>query len=99
MINCGWCRTPTKPIYPLNDGKYLCPICAEKHFNLVYTKMTKHIEEINNGLKKKRRRLVKLKQDMCLHTKAYSTGYSKFFSPKVMKEIWDCPDCNKRFYK
>lgn len=95
---CGWCSAETKPVYQLKDRKYLCLECAEKHYNYVNNKMEKHIQEIRNGLSKKRKKISDLKMAMCNHENMFDTGYCVGKGNKI-KFIWKCPDCNKTFYR
>lgn len=94
---CGWCGEETKPIYRLKDGRFLCVVCAEKHYNYVVNKMEQHIQEVKNGLNKKSKKLTELKQAMCKHENAFDTDYVTGFGEN-MKYIWKCPDCGKTIY-
>lgn len=98
MIKCGWCGSETKMIYTLKDGKALCPICAEKHYNTITKKLENHIQEIHNGIKNRRKSLNKLKQEMCKHD-FIDTEYCKVFAPMKAKEIYRCKNCGKEIYK
>lgn len=102
MINkhckCGWCNIDTKRIYQLKDGRFLCLACASKHFECVNTKMQKHIQEIQSGLKKKKEKIQRLIEATCEHKNQYNTGYVTGNGEGTIKEIWNCPDCHKRLY-
>jgi hypothetical protein len=94
---CGWCKAETSPTYKLKDGKYLCLECATKHYNCIEKKMKDHIQNIRNGLNKKKIKLSKFKEEMCKHENAFDTGYC--VGVKNVKSIWRCPDCGKTIYK
>jgi len=99
MKKCGWCGADTLEIYTLNDGKSLCPICAEKHYNFISNRMTNHIREVNNGLKNRRDNLRKLKQKMCNHENLIDTGYAKHTENMGWVAIYRCKDCDKEIFK
>lgn len=94
---CGWCKAETQQIYKLKDGKFLCLECATKHYDCVEKKMEDYIDQIKNGLKKKRNKLQRFKEAMCKHENAINTNYYVGINPS--KYIWRCPDCGKTIYK
>lgn len=99
MIKCGWCGADTYQIYTLKDGKSLCPICANKHYDVITDKMTRHLQDIHNSLKKRADSLRRLKQRMCKHENIVDTGYGQDFSVKGWNSIWKCKDCGKELIK